>query len=76
MAEHPRSEHQTRDIRKARRDQNIVECERCGTRLRRNDEPHPTEVGTDSFRPIARHRCAPSATRTPSLSSTNATLRR
>ena len=37
----------------------VVECELCGTRLRRNDEPDALEVGADSLLPVARHDCIP-----------------
>jgi hypothetical protein len=59
MAEHRLAEPRTVDVATLQSDQPIVECDLCGTRLRRNDEPHPTEVGIDLLTPIARHRCAP-----------------
>jgi hypothetical protein len=37
----------------------VVACELCGARLRRNLEPHPLEVGSDAFISVARHRCTP-----------------
>ncbi len=37
----------------------VVECPICGSRLQRNDEPDTLEVGSDSLRTIARHRCIP-----------------
>ena len=37
----------------------LLECPLCGTRLHRNEEPDPTEVGGDMLLPIARHRCVP-----------------
>jgi hypothetical protein len=40
----------------------LVECELCGTRMRRNLEPHPLEIGSDAFISVARHRCAPRVT--------------
>ncbi|HEV7524875.1 MAG TPA: hypothetical protein VGP92_07915 [Acidimicrobiia bacterium] len=36
-----------------------VECALCGSRLQRNDEPDVLEVGSDSLRAVARHRCVP-----------------
>jgi hypothetical protein len=45
--------------RRERRDQTIVECPLCGTRLRRNDAPETDEVGRDSLMAVARHRCVP-----------------
>jgi hypothetical protein len=59
MAEHGLAQLRTVDVPTLQSDQAIIECDLCGTRLRRNDEPHPTEVGTDLLTPIARHRCAP-----------------
>ena len=34
-------------------------CAQCGSRLSRNDEPDALEVGSDSLRTVARHRCTP-----------------
>ena len=34
-------------------------CPKCGYRLSRNDEPDSLEVGSDSLRTVARHRCMP-----------------
>ena len=34
-------------------------CPVCGSRLSRNDEPDALEVGSDSLRTVARHRCTP-----------------
>jgi hypothetical protein len=34
-------------------------CARCGSRLSRNGEPDALEVGSDSLRTVARHRCTP-----------------
>jgi hypothetical protein len=36
-----------------------IECAICGSRLSRNDEPDVLEVGSDSLRTVARHRCLP-----------------
>ena len=41
-----------------------VECQICGSRLQRNTEPHVLEVGSDSLRAVARHRCVPRSNET------------
>jgi hypothetical protein len=50
----------------------VVECELCGTCLRRNDEPDGLEVGADSLLPVASHRCIPRVTATSSKTITSA----
>jgi hypothetical protein len=37
----------------------VVVCFVCGSRLSRNDEPDVLEIGSDSLRATARHRCVP-----------------
>jgi hypothetical protein len=39
----------------------VVVCFVCGSRLQRNDEPDMLEIGADSLRATARHRCVPPA---------------
>jgi hypothetical protein len=37
----------------------VVVCFVCGSRLQRNEEPDLLEIGSDSLRATARHRCVP-----------------
>jgi hypothetical protein len=37
----------------------VVVCFVCGSRLQRNEEPDLLEIGSDSLRTTARHRCVP-----------------
>jgi len=43
----------------------VVVCFVCGSRLQRNEEPDLLEVGSDSLRATARHRCIPPAVVAP-----------
>ncbi len=43
----------------------VVVCFVCGSRLQRNEEPDLLEVGSDSLRATARHRCIPPAVAAP-----------
>ena len=58
---------QTKDSTLELPPRDLLECPLCGTRLRRNEVPDPTEVGRDMFLPIACHRCAPRITPHPPM---------